>query len=337
MKLEYRILWFDDQKTNVEHTINRISSMISRLGFEPSIDFRIVNAGVADPLAGIPDEDEVDLVMMDWKLGGQHDGAKLTRRLRQKYQNTDVVFYSSESPQKLRRLIFDEGIDGVFCSTRDRLSERVGGIIQGQLRRVLDLDHMRGIVMAATSDLDHEMIECLELIGRISYSGKTDALSASIAESIVKSMNSKIKEISKLGEKGQLSDLLREPTLGSFQRLNILMNEITNVSDRLSGAHVAEQLSNYHGEILTPRNDFAHRKAERKEGKMVLEGRDKPYDQDAMRELRLRLLSHSDNLRELLASLEDMADVAGEPELAAQLSDAQDAVAATAESLAKGL
>lgn len=335
MKLDYRVLWFDDQKSNVEFAITRIQGIISRLGFEPSIDFRLVNAEVTDPFTNIPNEDEVDLVMMDWKLGGTHDGAKLTRRLRQKYQYTDIVFYSSESPQRLRRLIFDEDIDGVFCSNRDRLSERVGGIIQGQLRRVLDLDHMRGIVMAATSDLDHGMIECLELIGKISYAGRSEEMSLKVADRISRTLNSKIKDIAKLGRNNCLSELLSEPSFGSFQRLELLASEITSLSDRLSDSQIMEQLATYHGEILGPRNDFAHRKAERKEGKMVLAGRDTPYDQDTMRELRLRLLRHSDNLRYLLASLVDLATAAGDQELANQLFEAQSAVASTAQSAAK--
>ncbi len=59
------------------------------------------------------------------------------------FQHTDIVFYSSEPPKTLRELIFKKDIDGVFCANRDHLSDRANGIIQGQLRRILDLNHMR--------------------------------------------------------------------------------------------------------------------------------------------------------------------------------------------------
>nr|WP_312392576.1 hypothetical protein [Stenotrophomonas geniculata] len=335
MKLEYRMLWFDDQRSSIEPAIKRIEAIISRLGFQPHVDLRIVEAGMEDPLAGIPDEDDVDLVMMDWKLGGQHDGAKLTRRLRQKYRNTDVVFYSSETAKRLRELIFNEDIDGVYCCNRDQLGDRVSGIIQGQLRRVLDLDHMRGIVMAATSDLDHGMIECLEVIQRISYPDNKPEFAAIVSETITARMLSKIEDIRDFERKGRLDKLLRDPNFGATQRLEMLLSEIAKIGDQLSEPHLIEHLEVYQGEIISPRNDFAHRKAEKKNGKIFLQGREAHYDQEKMRELRLRLLKHSDNLGALLSMLANLAVAAGQPALAEQLTDAQAAIFTASDDAAK--
>ncbi|WP_286074813.1 hypothetical protein [Stenotrophomonas sp. 59] len=335
MKLEYRMLWFDDQRSSIEPAIKRIEAIISRLGFQPHVDLRIVQAGMEDPLAGIPDEDDVDLVMMDWKLGGQHDGAKLTRRLRQKYRNTDVVFYSSETAKRLRELIFNEDIDGVYCCNRDQLGDRVSGIIQGQLRRVLDLDHMRGIVMAATSDLDHGMIECLEVIQRISYPDNKPKFAAIVSETITARMLSKIEDIRDFERKGRLDKLLRDPNFGATQRLEMLLSEIAKIGDQLSEPHLIEHLEVYQGEIISPRNDFAHRKAEKKNGKIFLQGREAHYDQEKMRELRLRLLKHSDNLGALLSMLANLAVAAGQPALAEQLTDAQAAIFSASDDAAK--
>lgn len=330
MKLEYRMLWFDDQKSSIEHAIKRISGMISRLGFQPDIDLRIVSADVADPLANIPDEDDVDLVMMDWKLGGPHDGAKLTRKLRQKYRNTDVVFYSSETAKKLRELIFKQDIDGVYCCKRDELGDRVSAIIHGQLRRVLDLDHMRGIVMAATSDLDHGIIDCLNVIQKISYPKDETGFAIVISESIASQMSKRIEKVRKLGAKGKFEELVRDPNFGSSQRLELLLKEIHKIADRVSETHLVEYLGVYQGEIISPRNDFAHRKAQKKDGKIFLEGRDIHYDQEKMREIRLLLLKHSDNLSALLSLLANLAEAAGEPSIAEQLSDAHEAISSAA-------
>jgi CheY-like chemotaxis protein len=336
MQLDYRILWFDDQPDNINPSVERVRGMIARLGFEPRIDLRIITAEVQDPLANLPDQSEVDLVLMDWKLGGGHDGADLARKLRRTFQHTDIVFYSSEATKTLRELIFKQDIDGVFCANRDHLSDRANGIIQGQLRRVLDLNHMRGIVMAATSDLDLGMIDCLEVVQKILYVGDeaVAAYAHEIAARISKSMRSKADDIDELGKKGKLTKLLREPSFGATLRLQVLQEEIAKLADKLTEQHVVEGLGKYQAEVIAPRNDFAHRKAHLKDGKLHLEGRDDPLDHESMKALRLRLLAHADNLRGLLSTLHELAGAAGEPALAKEIAKVEAVVEEAAEAAA---
>ncbi|WP_336970584.1 hypothetical protein [Brevundimonas aurantiaca] len=333
MQLDYRILWFDDQQQSIKPFVERVQNMIARLGFEPKVDLRIVTADVAEPLADLPSQSEVDLVLMDYKLGGQHDGADLAQKLRLSFRDTDFIFYSSEPATTLRQLIFDKGIDGVFCVSRPNLSDRANGIIQGQLRRVLDLNHMRGIVMAATSDLDLGMIDCLEVVQKILYVGEeaNAAYANEIAARISKSMRKKADEVEKLGKQGRLAKLLREPSFGAFLRLELLQEEITKLADKLREPHVVEGLSKYHAEVITPRNDFAHRKAHVKDGKLHLEGREEPLDHESMKALRLRLLSHADNLRGLLSALHEMAGIAGQPKLAKEIAKVEAVIEQVAE------
>lgn len=326
MQLDYNILWFDDQLGPITPFVDRVKGIIARLGFEPRIDLRIVTADSGDPLASLPGQG-LDLVLMDWKLGGGHDGAVLARRLRQSLRDTDVVFYSSEHARKLRELIFIQGIDGVFCVNREHLTDRVNGIIQGQLRRMLDLNHMRGLVMAATSDLDMAMVECLEVVQQVLHPGAgAAAFAGSIAERVSKGLREKADEIDAFGAKGKLAKLLREPSFGAFLRWEVLKEEVSRLTDRVSEPQFIQQLDKYHAEVMGPRNDFAHRKAEIKDGKLVLEGREQPLDQDSMKSLRLRILEHSDNLRGLLATLRELATEVGEPVLAEQIAAVEVAV-----------
>ncbi|MGF7208797.1 CheY-like chemotaxis protein [Skermanella aerolata] len=327
MQLNYRILWFDDQLGNIKPFIDRISGIINRLGFEPQIDFREVVAGTGDPLVNLPSQNEVDLVLMDWKLGGDIDGAILARRLRQSFCDTDIVFYSSEPAANLRKIIFDQSIDGVFCCNRTNLSDRANGIIQGQLRKILDLNHMRGIVMAATSDLDQGMIECLEVVQQVAYPSDARIYAGDIARQVTASLRRKADEIEKLGTNGRLEKLLHEPAFNAALRLTVLQKGIEKLSDRLVEPYLLESLDRYHTDVITPRNDFAHRKAELKDGRLALAGRDESFDQAGMIALRLRLLSHSDNLRALLSLLQEMVDAAGKNKLAEQISKVSQAVA----------
>ncbi len=54
MQLDYRILWFDDQEDTITPSVERVRGMISRLGFEPKIELRIITGDVAEPLANLP-------------------------------------------------------------------------------------------------------------------------------------------------------------------------------------------------------------------------------------------------------------------------------------------
>jgi CheY-like chemotaxis protein len=312
MQLEYRILWFDDQQRAIEPFVDRIKGIIARLGFEAKVDLRIVTADVVDPLSNLPSQHDVDLILMDWKLGGGHDGADLARKLRQSFRDTDIVFYSSEAAPTLREQIFKQDIDGVFCCNRQNLGDRTNGIIHGQLRRILDLNHMRGVVMAATSDLDQGMIECLEVVQKIVRPNDSTGFASDIAALISGSLRKKVDEVEAMGKKGKLAKLLREPAFGPALRLQILREEVAKLADRVPEPHLIEHLGTYHQEVITPRNDFAHRKAEVKDGKLILEGRDQPFDQESMKLLRLRLLKHSDKLRGLVSLLGELAVAAGE-------------------------
>lgn len=334
MKLEYHVLWFDDQEQAIRPFVDRVQSIITRLGFEPKIDLRIITADIENPLVSIPSVQDVDLVLMDWKLGGTHDGAVIARRLRQSYRDTDIVFYSSESSAKLRQLIFEQGIDGVFCANRTGLSDRAGGIVNAQLRRVLDLNHMRGIVMAATSDLDLAMIDILHVLQRILHPGDGAAgFAANIAERVSRSLSKKADEVAGFGRKGRLDKLLREPAFGSSLRLEILLEEMAKLADRIGEPHLVERLGQYKDDVIGPRNDFAHRKAQIINGKLVLEGREAPLDQEAMKALRLRLLDHSDNLRSLFSLLGEIAEATCAVELKDDIAAIDNLVAEAVEAV----
>ncbi len=188
--------------------------------------------------------------------------------------------------------------------------------------------------MAATSDLDQGMIDCLEVVQKILYAGDEAAAgyASEIARRISKSLRSKADNIDGLGKKGKLGKLLREPNFGSALRLQLLQEEIAKLADRLTEAHVVEGLGKYHEEVITPRNDLAHRKAQLKKGKLHLEGREQPLDQDSMKALRLRLLQLADNLKGLLTTLHELANAAGNPGLAREIAAVEAAVEEAAES-----
>ena len=324
MQLEYRILWFEDQPgANIKPYEDNIRSGLVRLGFEPKIT--MWSSG-PDPMADLPAQQQVDIVLMDWKLGGGLDGADLSRRVRLVYKDTDIVFYSSEPAKTLRELIFKQDIDGVYCCNRTGLVDRTLGIVRAQMRKILDLNHMRGIVMAATSDLDHTLVECLDVVQQIAYPGGAGDFTLAIGAEIAENLRKKAAEIEEMGKKGKLNKLLKEPAFGSAMRLATLRAELQKLATRISEADLLDKLGLYHEDVITPRNDFAHKRAVVNNGVLTLEGRDQPFNQESMIALRLRLLTHSDNLRALLSLLREMVESSGTLELAGEIAAVSQAV-----------
>ncbi len=300
MKLEYRILWFEDQPQSISPMRQNIQDELEYLGFAPVIDLRIVDSS-SDPLVDLPDQRDIDLVLMDWKLG-EHDGADLSQRVRLVFRYTDIVFYSAESTATLRRLIFEKGIDGVHCCHRMNLTEGTLGIIKTQMHKVLDLNHMRGIVMATVSDLEHTVIECLKLVQPLAYPGGAEKFAASISEKVIIELKKKVEEIEQFGKKGKLQKLLTSPHFNAKLRLDALQEVLQTLGVVEHGPHL-EKLGTFLDDVITPRNDLAHRPAVVIGGELRLEGRPTPFTQESMIELRLRLLSHVENLQGLLKLL----------------------------------
>jgi DNA-binding response OmpR family regulator len=320
MQLEYRILWFEDQVEQVQPAAARIRDALARLGFEPKITFREVVAATPNPAANLPSQSEVDLILVDWKLGGGQTGDDLARRVRATHRDTEIVFYSSESQKKLRDLIHAQNIDGVRCVNRPNISDRVIGIIHSQLRRILDLNHMRGIVMAATSDLDYTILECLKAVQKVSYPNNPETLAAAIAERVAPRLEYKAKEIRKLGENGRLDKLFKEPFFGSDLRHATLKEELTKLADQIEETHLLEAIEQYPVDVIRPRNVFAHQRAQLVDGKLIIGGYPNGLDQMGMTALRLKLASHHSCLAALLTLLLEMATETGGTALAAHVA-----------------
>lgn len=187
--------------------------------------------------------------------------------------------------------------------------------------------------MAATSDLDHGMIECLELVQKLAYPDGPDEFATSVSTQIARALRRKADDIENLGKKGKVSKLLREPSFGSALRLAVLKEEVAKLADKLNEDYFLGHLDTYLDEVITPRNDFAHRKAEILDGKLVLAGRQHVFDQESMKVLRLQLLKHSDNLRALLSLLGEHATAAGQPALARDIKKVDAAVVVVTEAI----
>lgn len=294
MRLDFNVLWVEDQPSRVLS----LGSAIQRRMIEEGFEFRPVKctslSEIAQYLAGDVFKDEVDLVLVDWDLGGDTHGEEAIRMVRERFPFKDVIFYSANNTDVgvLRRLAFENGLEGVFCVPRDGLVEEVGGIFDSLIKKVLDLDHMRGIVMGATSDIDYMVRDSLAAL----HDSLDDAGRKNMVEVALQRINEKVKRFAKKATK-----LEGQPTLHEILETHVLFSaydQLLMLSETLESApfksrHGTHKLTvvEYINEVVPDRNKLGHRvlTAAGRPGAVVGSGGEE-VDVEAMKNLRRKLI-----------------------------------------------
>lgn len=182
MRLDFNVLWVEDQPTSVVAQIERIKKQMEAEGFHFNPSMCTSVDSVRELIGDNVFTDEIDLILVDWDLGGQIEGQSAIATIRDAVPYKDVIFYSAHNPaNKLRELASSSGVEGVYCTIRQELVEEVLGVFESLVKKVLDLDHTRGIVMGATSDIDYMVNECLLAVhGVLDEPGRQEMLKEAV-------------------------------------------------------------------------------------------------------------------------------------------------------------
>lgn len=306
MNLQYKILWLDDQPHSQRGLEDNLRSRLAREGFELRVKW--VDEVKGDPTAsirGLVAEDEWDLVMVDWDQGKDKlDGAQLAKRVRNEAKYTEIVFYSSESPGKLRELVFKEGVDGVYCAQRgEPLKTKAWGVIITSIRKVLDLNHMRGVVMAAVADLDSDVDDCLRKLHANMPPERREKLVADIIARIQEVANDNVKQMARLVG-AEFDVVLSHRAFSTNLKGSILRGAMKEFSEELAAGLIMEKFSSYDQEVVRPRNTMAHQRVT-KEGKTLRLGNSGDVvTEEVMSGIRRQLHAHRENLGDLSGLLD---------------------------------
>lgn len=163
MNLKYKILWLDDDESFFDSqspTIDQLEEHIQAEGF----DFELKYVKGPEEINIDTVGDEFDLIVVDYHLA-EGNGGDVIRKIRDHNFFTEIIFYSSAGATKLRTVVASEELDGVFVSTKDRdsLYRKIVSIFELTIRKIVDIDNMRGLIMAGVAEIDHELIDILKL------------------------------------------------------------------------------------------------------------------------------------------------------------------------------
>ncbi|TYQ05615.1 UNVERIFIED_ORG: hypothetical protein JN05_04421 [Zoogloea ramigera] len=306
MRLDFNVLWVDDQPDRIAAQSKSIGLKMAAEGFNFSPRYCQTIDQVEAVISEDVFTDEVDLILVDWDLGNDTHGEDAIERIRQIVQYKDVVFYSGQATViELRQKAYERKLEGVYCAGRDGLIDEVIGVFESLIKKVLDLDHTRGIVMGATSDIDHMVQVCLTLAhDKLDDPGKAEFLTEAM-----KRVTEKVKQLAKRGEKLQaapsIEGLFKAHMLfTSDDRLRMLANVLSMDSFTAHAASV-DAVKAYREGVVTGRNTLGHAVLV-PQGKpnSVLDEAGKPVDIEEMRELRKLILILRAEFRSLLSGMQ---------------------------------
>jgi DNA-binding NarL/FixJ family response regulator len=251
--------------------------------------------------------DEIDLILVDWDLGQGVYGQDAITAIRETVPYKDVVFYSAHSQvNTLRKLAFDSGIEGVYCASREELVEEVLGVFNSLVKKVLDLDHTRGIVMGATSDIDNMVNECLLAVHGMLDDERRQAMVKEALERIAESIDGQTRRAAELKEATTMDALFKAHRIFTANdRLRILSRYLEAESFKAHAGY-RPTLVTYLGKVVPGRNDLGHLV-------MVPEGKPqavsniegKQISLEETRELRRLILGLRGEFRKLLLALQE--------------------------------
>lgn len=302
MRLDFNVLWVDDQPDRVASQITSIRLRMAAEGFEFKPRQCTTIAQMEEAISEGVFTDEIDLILVDWDLGNDEHGEDAIERIRQIVQYKDVVFYSGQATVvELREKAYEKQLEGVYCAGRADLVDEVIGVFESLIKKVLDLDHTRGIVMGATSDIDHMVNTCLTL----AHSKLDDEGRARFIEEAMRRVVAQVENIVKQGERLKASPSVEalfkaHMLFTSDHRLRMLAS-ILGMGEFTAYAAGVTTVTAYRDGVVQERNTLGHAVLV-PQGKpsTVIDDAGKVVDIAQMRELRKLILSLRADFRALL-------------------------------------
>lgn len=304
MRLDFTILWIDDQPQHIRSFEEGLRNSLDDLGFKltviPVASLDAVDATVSEHVH----DDAIDLVLVDYDLTGKGTGGEeALLQVRKKLPFKDLIFYSGTDVQKLREIAFKVGADGIYFSSRPGLVGNATRAIQKLLSKVMDLDHMRGVVMSASSDIDFVVeLSLLKLHDTLEAAEKA-TLHAEIVAELREKLKNWNEDLEKAASKGDFASLMKKKHIfTASDRLSSLMKRLASWDAEHD--ETRSKVDRYINGVVQQRNKLAHAMLKRQGGKLRMVGMEQNWTAEEMTALRRELINHRDNFMRIAVLLD---------------------------------
>lgn len=309
MRLDFRVLWIDDQQKHIQSFSEGLRIKLKDLGFELFVIPLETIESVDQKMGEHVHHDGIDLVLVDYDLGlGKGDGGEQAlTKVRKHFPYKEIVFYSATDTEKLRKIAYETKVDGVYFSTRLSLVSDTTQIIEKLLSKVLDIDHMRGVVMSATSDIDF-LVEhsLLAVYKRLDIEQQSDFRKAIVAQ-LEGKLKDWGKDLDKAAGKDNIDAVLKLRHLFSAaDKLNSLLVELDGWA--ADGSSYLQKVKAYRDDVVPRRNKLAHVMLKRESGRGATLVGAENWSLDDMTTLRCSLIDHRENFQNIAVLVDVQLD-----------------------------
>jgi hypothetical protein len=280
MRLTFSILWFDD---NVDYfdsiDLDPLEAEISSWGFSPNIEKVITPEEFTNrsPFA------TYDLIVVDRNLEGYKDGQDFIADIRGNTVYTEVIFYTAGEASDLWEAIREKELEGVFVSSRADILSKIMRVGRQSIRKVLDLENMRGIVMAEVGELDFLLEEIITTGIKSLQDEHRQSIFTKFHEKTAKQYQDSVDSLAEFIKNPEIITMLSH--CDSDKRWSNF-NRLKKCHDKLKGK---ASIGDYVKEVLWPRNCLAHGKSElHQDGGYLFRYKGKEYHFDDKTSLELR-------------------------------------------------
>jgi len=290
MRLNYRILWFDDSPSFIGSLEGDIKEHLKDLGFEGMI----TPEKDGKRLQGFLDDWDVNLLLLDENLAGGDKGTELLKQIRDRRLYTEAVLYA-KNPEDAEGF---ERFEGVYYAEHGDLLPKTLSIIDLTLRKNQDLGNMRGLVIAEAIDMSRQMEAIIAKILGLQGS-KREFFIEEIMHLEFASDEVKRRILQKFLK------IRREERENEYRSMNDGL-ERTKVKEALDAIRTLDDIfSDYRDDVLEVRNSFAH--GELDEGRradLTWHGNTVTYTEQEKIRVRRNFMNHSENLSNIHAWLD---------------------------------
>jgi CheY-like chemotaxis protein len=302
MRINYNLLWVEDNKNWYSTTKELFEDLMNDLGFKLTSknckNFNEVNEEIQKN-----NLKPYDLLLVDFSLAGSKDGDEIINLIRSNEENpilTDILFYSTDV-QSVKDSMSEFGLEGVYTSHRNEIERKFELVVNTTIKKIQEVNSMRGLIMSETSDLDDLM---LNITQKLLSSEIRETMEKYIKEQIISTSN---KNHSKtLCETTEIKDKIRDSRIfTTFHRAKCV-----NKLYKEKQVGVNNFFQSYDEDIISTRNIFAHvKEVSNEDGKSVLishvTGREEVFNEERCIEIRKKLI-HYRNILETINSDVDL-------------------------------
>lgn len=300
MKLNYYVLWVEDDDSWFKTTSELFSETIFDYGFNPVIERKKSLDGVVNQIVDTGLK-KFDIFLIDFKLRNSLDGDNIIDYVRNSNIFTDIIFYSSDK-QSIVDSIREHLFEGVYHSDRKELEDKFEKVFKTTIKKIEEINSMRGLIVGETSELDALIEEHLITYTQSPFIENFN-LDKFIEKEIINNLEKRKVKIDELYKSDGLTSIL--PHIDAAKKWQMLRGILKkNIDHKIFIPIFIEKNLTYFDEVIDIRNKFAHAQVIVKDnGKEVLKAligdEHFEFDEDSFKKIREDLIKHRNALIKL--------------------------------------